>query len=69
VISRVGDEGIIIHTLDTIIEVDFPGGSRYQSLQRVGRLSYRVLQADQEPAVHHVLMTGEEVTRAGSIWV
>lgn len=65
VISRVGDEGISIPTLDTIIEVDFLGGSRYQSLQRVGRLSHRLLLPDQEPAVHHVLMTGEEVERYG----
>jgi DNA excision repair protein ERCC-3 len=65
VISRVGDEGISIPTLDTIIEIDFLGGSRMQALQRVGRLSHRAIQPDQEPAVHHVLMTEEEVEKYG----
>lgn len=65
VISRVGDEGISIPALDTLIEIDFLGGSRYQALQRVGRLSHRLIQADQEPSVHHVLVTEEEVEKYG----
>jgi len=65
VISRVGDEGISIPDIDTIIEVDFLGGSRAQALQRVGRLQHRLLKPDQEPAVHHILMTEEEVEKYG----
>ena len=65
VISRVGDEGISIPDIDTVIEVDFLGGSRAQALQRVGRLQHRLLKPDQEPAVHHILMTEEEVEKYG----
>ena len=63
VISRVGDEGISVPTLDTIIEIDFLGGSRMQALQRAGRLSHRAIKAEQEPAVHHILMTEEELDK------
>lgn len=65
VISRVGDEGLSIPELDTIIEIDFMGGSRMQALQRVGRLSHREIQPDAEPAVHHILMTEEELEKYG----
>lgn len=65
VISRVGDEGISIPTLDTVIEIDFMGGSRAQALQRVGRLQHRTIQANQEPAVHHIIMTEEETEKYG----
>ena len=65
VISRVGDEGLSIPTLDTIVEVDFLGGSRMQALQRIGRLAHRLVEADQEPAVHHILMTEEELEKYG----
>ena len=65
VISRVGDEGISIPTLDTVIEIDFMGGSRAQALQRVGRLQHRTIKADQEPAVHHIIMTEEEAEKYG----
>ncbi len=65
VISRVGDEGLSIPELDTIIEVDFLGGSRMQALQRIGRLAHRLVEADQEPAVHHILMTEEELEKYG----
>jgi len=65
VISRVGDEGLSIPELDTIIEVDFMGGSRMQALQRVGRLAHRYIQPDQEPAVHHILMTEDELEKYG----
>jgi len=65
VISRVGDEGISIPALDTVIEVDFLGGSRAQALQRAGRLQHRLLKPEQEPAVHHILMTEEEVEKYG----
>lgn len=63
VISRVGDEGISVPELDTLIEIDFMGGSRMQALQRAGRLSHRVIQPDAEPAVHHILMTEEEMEK------
>lgn len=65
VISRVGDEGISLPDLDTVIEIDFMGGSRAQALQRVGRLQHRAIKADQEPAVHHILMTEDEVEKYG----
>jgi len=65
VVSRVGDEGISIPELDTIIEVDFMGGSRMQALQRVGRLSHRLVTPDKEPAVHHILMTEQELELYG----
>ena len=65
VVSRVGDEGISVKSLDTVIEIDFLGGSRAQALQRVGRLQHRRISADQEPAVHHVLITEEEVQKYG----
>jgi len=65
VISRVGDEGLSIPELDTIIEIDFLGGSRMQALQRIGRLAHRLIEADKEPAVHHILMTEEELEKYG----
>jgi len=65
VISRVGDEGLSIPELDTIIEIDFLGGSRMQALQRIGRLAHRLIQPDKEPAVHHILMTEEELEKYG----
>lgn len=65
IVSRVGDEGISLPDIDTIIEIDFLGGSRYQSLQRAGRLSHRVYDAKKEPSVHHVLMTEEELEKYG----
>lgn len=65
VVSRVGDEGLSIPTVDTIIEIDFLGGSRAQALQRIGRLQHRLLKPNQEPAVHHILMTEEEVEKYG----
>jgi len=65
VVSRVADEGISVSELDTLIEIDFMGGSRAQEMQRAGRLSHRAIQPDKEPAVHHVLMTEEEVDKYG----
>jgi len=65
VISRVGDEGLSIPELDTIIEISFLGGSRMQALQRVGRLAHRTIKPDQEPAVHHILMTEDELEKYG----
>ncbi|MDH5481581.1 MAG: hypothetical protein OEY22_01685 [Candidatus Bathyarchaeota archaeon] len=65
VISRVGDEGLSIPELDTIVEVDFLGGSRMQALQRIGRLAHRLIEPDKEPAVHHILMTEDELEKYG----
>lgn len=65
VVSRVGDEGISIPEIDTIVEVDFLGSSRMQALQRTGRLLHREIQPDKEPAVHHILMTEEELEKYG----
>jgi len=55
VISRVGDEGIDIKKLRTIIEVDFLGASRRQESQRLGRLFHSQFKGE-----HHVIMTEEE---------
>ena len=63
VISRVGDEGLSIPTIDTVIEVDFLGGSRAQALQRVGRLQHR--ENKERDAIHHVLVTEDEAEAYG----
>jgi len=69
VISRVGDEGISLPELDTIIEINFMGGSRAQALQRAGRLQHRSLKLEKEPAIHHILVTEEELEKFGKrIW-
>jgi len=61
VISRVGDEGISIPDIDTIIEVDFLYGSRMQQSQRSGRL----LHSRKEATNHYILMTEDELARYG----
>jgi superfamily II DNA or RNA helicase len=61
VISRVGDEGISIPDIDTIIEVDFLYGSRMQQSQR----SRRLLHSRREATNHFILMTEEELARYG----
>lgn len=58
-------ERLSIPMIDTVIEVDFLGGSRAQALQRAGRLQHRALKPEQEPAVHHILMTEDEVEKYG----
>ena len=55
VISRVGDEGIDVKKLRTVIEVDFLGASRRQESQRLGRLFHSKFRGE-----HHVIMTEEE---------
>ena len=55
VISRVGDEGIDVKKLRTVIEVDFLGASRRQESQRLGRLLHSKFRGE-----HHVIMTEEE---------
>ncbi|MEM2187754.1 MAG: helicase-related protein [Nitrososphaerota archaeon] len=55
VISRVGDEGIDIKKLSTVIEVDFLGASRRQESQRLGRLFHSQFKGE-----HHIIMTEEE---------
>jgi DNA excision repair protein ERCC-3 len=55
VVSRVGDEGIDITDLKTIIEFDFLFGSRRQEAQRMGRLLHSRFKGD-----HYILMTTEE---------
>ena len=61
VVSRVGDEGISIPEIDTLIEVDFLYGSRMQESQRSGRL----LHSRKEATNHYILMTEEELERYG----
>jgi hypothetical protein len=39
--------------------------SRMQALQRIGRLAHRLIEPDKEPAVHHILMTEEELEKYG----
>lgn len=55
VISRVGDEGISLPDLDTVIEIDFLYGSRRQELQRAGRLLHA-----RKIGNHIILMTPDE---------
>jgi len=59
VVSRVGDEGISIPDVDSLIEVDFLFGSRMQESQRVGRL----LHSQSRVTNHYILMTEEEYDR------
>lgn len=61
VLSRVGDEGISIPDIDTLIEVDFLYGSRMQESQRSGRL----LHSRKEATNHYILMTEEELQKYG----
>lgn len=61
VVSRVGDEGISIPEIDTLIEVDFLYGSRMQESQRSGRL----LHSAKEATNHFILMTEEELEKYG----
>jgi len=61
IVSRVGDEGISLPEIDTIIEVDFLYGSRLQESQRSGRL----LHSEKPVTNHHILMTEEELARYG----
>lgn len=55
VVSRVGDEGIDITDLNTIIEFSFLYGSRRQQAQRTGRLLHSRFKGK-----HYILMTKEE---------
>ena len=55
IVSRVGDEGISLHDVERIIEVDFLFGSRRQEVQRLGRLLHAQTRGE-----HVVLMTDEE---------
>jgi len=61
IVSRVGDEGLSLPDIDTIIEVDFLYGSRRQESQRAGRL----LHSEKEATNHHIIMTEEELARYG----
>jgi DNA excision repair protein ERCC-3 len=56
--SRVGDEGLSLPVLDTVIEYDFLGGSRRQEAQRVGRVMHSAVEGE-----HIILMTDEELHR------
>lgn len=55
VISRVGDEGLDITNLETVIEIDFLFGSRRQELQRFGRLLH-----SRYKGKYIIIMTKEE---------
>lgn len=61
VVSRVGDEGISVKDLDTIIEIDFLFGSRMQEGQRSGRL----LHSTKGSKNHFILMTEDELNKYG----
>jgi len=56
--SRVGDEGVSLPDIQTVIEYDFHGSSRRQELQRAGRLMHNSDDADS--INHYVLMTDDE---------
>lgn len=58
IVSRVGDEGLSIHDLDTVIEYDFHGGSRRQEAQRAGRLMHSMGEGE-----HIVMMTERELEK------
>jgi DNA excision repair protein ERCC-3 len=55
ILSRVGDEGISLPTIQRVIEFDFLFGSRRQESQRVGRLFHATEQGE-----HYILMTADE---------
>jgi len=61
VVSRVGDQGISLPNLNTLIEVDFLYGSRMQESQRDGRL----LHSKQKATNHYILMTEQELEKYG----
>ena len=61
IVSRVGDEGLSLPEIDTIIEIDFLYGSRMQESQRSGRL----LHSKKEATNHYILMTEEELEKYG----
>ena len=58
VVSRVGDMGVSLPTVDRIIEVDFLGRSRTQEGQRYGRLLHATKAGE-----HHIIMTEEEFNK------
>lgn len=57
VLSRVGDEGISSEEIEQVIEMDWHGTSRRQSLQRAGRLTHGTGKKEGE---HHIIMTIQE---------
>jgi len=59
VVSRVGDQGISVPDIDSLIEIDFLYGSRMQESQRSGRL----LHSSKEITNHYILMTDEEMEK------
>jgi len=61
VISRVGDEGLSVPDIDTVIEYDFLFGSRMQESQRSGRL----LHSEKLETNHYIIMTEDELDRYG----
>ncbi len=61
VVSRVGDTGISLPGLNTLIEIDFLFGSRMQESQRDGRL----LHSKKKARNHYILMTELELEKYG----
>jgi DNA excision repair protein ERCC-3 len=59
--SRVGDEGVSLPDLETVIEYDFHGSSRRQEAQRYGRVMHGDGQGE-----HIILMTDDEYEKYGS---
>ncbi|HPR42133.1 MAG TPA: DEAD/DEAH box helicase family protein [Candidatus Methanofastidiosa archaeon] len=58
IMSRVGDEGVSLPELETVIEYDFFGGSRRQEVQRVGRIMH-----GNKKGEHIILMTDDELQK------
>lgn len=58
IVSRVGDEGLSLPDLETVIEYDFFGGSRRQEVQRVGRVMH-----GNNKGEHIILMTDKELLK------
>lgn len=61
VVSRVGDEGVSLDEIQTVVEYDFHGGSRRQEIQRIGR----VMHSDGDAGEHIIMMTDDEYEKYG----
>jgi len=57
VVSRVGDEGVSLPSVERVIEVEFLFGSRRQEIQRLGRLFHSISRVPE----HYILMTEAEL--------
>jgi len=71
IVSRIGDEGLSIDSIDWTIEYDFLGASRRQELQRVGRLMHDNNSSDDNESIgqHILMLTDKEADKFGDrLW-